>query len=245
MAKKLSFQNWIEELLPEGYLRKAMFGGFAYYLDEKLILVIFESPGDRTYKNITVDYDIWDGCMFPVEKAHQDKAKKLFPVLRPHIVLPKWLYLPKQSEDFEAITSKLIKAITKYSNIFGVYPKPKRNKPKLVKRTTNNKRPLPTMFSDEPPEERLKNAKKISDLKNLGPQTELQFKKAGITTVKQFVKLGWKKSMEKLVKVNPKNRHSMFAYAMIGALQNEDINGISEEDKMAAKKFIHSLKNKN
>lgn len=124
----ISFQPWIEELLPEGFFRRHMFGGCAYYLDGKLILVIFESPGDRTYKNKTANYDLWDGCMFPVEREKQEEAKRLFPPLFSHLVLPKWLYLPQQTEGFEEVVTKILKVVLQRPEIFGVYPKPKTKK---------------------------------------------------------------------------------------------------------------------
>jgi hypothetical protein len=98
------------------------------------------------------------------------------------------------------------------------------------------------MFRDQPAEHILKQAKKITDLKNLGPMTEKNLAKAGIKTAQQFIKLGWKTTMKKLVAVDPKNRHSMFAYALIGALKNQDCNRISQEDKDEARKFVASLK---
>ena len=102
----------------------------------------------------------------------------------------------------------------------------------------------PKMFRDEPASEVIAKAQKISDFKNLGPATEKHFLKAGIKTANQFVKLGWKKTLVKLVESDPKNRHSLFAYALIGALKNQDWNAISEKDKAEARSFSASLKPK-
>ena len=126
--QSISFQSWIEEFLPEGFFRRHMFGGWAYYIEGKLILVIFESPGARAYKNKTADYDLWDGCMFPVEREKQEEAKRLFPQLFSHLVLPKWLYLPQQTEGFEELVTKILKVILQRPEIFGVYPQPKEKK---------------------------------------------------------------------------------------------------------------------
>lgn len=106
------------------------------------------------------------------------------------------------------------------------------------------KKSTPMMFRDQPVEEKFKTAKSISDLKNLGPMTEKTFLKAGIKTVQQFKKLGWKKSMEKIAKIDPKNRHPLFAYAMIGALTNTDWNRIPDQDKLEARQFCAALKPK-
>jgi hypothetical protein len=55
------------------------------------------------------------------------------------------------------------------------------------------------MFSDEPIAERLAVAQKISDLKNLGEASQKTFDRSGIKTVSQFVKLGWKNTLIKLL----------------------------------------------
>lgn len=101
----------------------------------------------------------------------------------------------------------------------------------------------PRMFSDEKSfTEVMKTASRIAELKNLGPATEKHFHKAGIKTVAQFKSLGWKKALEKLVKSNPKNRHSIFTYALIGALKNQEWFRISEDEKREARAFTGSLK---
>ena len=97
------------------------------------------------------------------------------------------------------------------------------------------------MFSDEPAEQVLQTAVKISDLKNLGEVSERSFHRAGIKTAQQFIKMGWKKAMIKLIAIDPKNRHTMYAYALIGALANKEWNGLSEKEKQEAKDFTKSL----
>ena len=98
------------------------------------------------------------------------------------------------------------------------------------------------MFSEESADTYLANAKKISDLKNLGPASEIQLKNAKITSVKQLVGLGWKGAFKRLVRSNPKNRHAVFAYALIGALSNKQWNQISEQEKVEARQLSASLK---
>ncbi len=48
--------------------------------------------------------------------------------------------------------------------------------------------------------------------------------------------------MVKLVKINKKHRHSLYAYAMIAALKNQDWSELSEEDKKEARDFVKSMK---
>lgn len=98
------------------------------------------------------------------------------------------------------------------------------------------------MFRNEPAEERFQQAKRISELMNLGPMAEKHFSSAGIITVSQFRKLGWQRTMKRLVTNNPKHRHSLYAYAIIGALKNIMWNRIPEKDKAEARAYCASLK---
>ncbi|WP_413557159.1 TfoX/Sxy family DNA transformation protein [Bdellovibrio sp. HCB209] len=241
MAKEPQELYWIENLLPEeGFRRKAMFGGFAYYLDEKIILITFES-GTKTN---------WNGCMFPVEHEHQAEALKQFPILSPHPILPKWLYLPIETEGFEEWVSDILRVALRPHSLWGNYPKEKKKsaagkakKEKLVIDTKIDTR-KPRMFSDAAPEEVLQKAKKISDLKNVGPVLEGMLHDAGIKTPQQMFKLGWQKVMTKMVKVHPKSNHSMYAYAIIGALENKDFNALTEQQRIDTRAFMKTLRNK-
>lgn len=249
MAKEPQELKWIEDLLPEDeYRRKAMFGGFAYYIGDKMVLATFESTGNRTYNRKKYEFEIWNGCMFPVEREFQEQARARFPFLISHPILPKWLYLPLETENFEELATEVMAQATKPTGFWGSYPKPKKSSKKKAKELDKYDKNLdmrrPRMFSDEPAENALQKAKKISDLKNLGPKAEASFRKAGIKTVAQFTKLGWKKTMEKLVKADAENKHSIFAYAIIGALKNKDWNAISEQEKEEARSFVRSLPQK-
>jgi hypothetical protein len=251
MAKKLKYLNWIEDILPHGKSRKSMFGGFGYYLNDKLILVIFEDEYTKSYKKIKMDYALWNGCMFPVEREHHSVILNKFDFLINHPVLPKWLYLPQDSESFEENVRIVIQEVRRENSHFGVIPKAKRKAESTrinfqlnfdqVEEVDTRK---PRMFSDEPKEEVLKKAKNISDLKNLGPKSENELKKAGIKDVAHFKKLGWKKALEMLVAVNPRNAHSVFAYALIGALQNKAYFKLSDSEKAEAQSFTTKLREK-
>lgn len=251
MAKELENLYWIEDLLPKDHVRKRMFGGFAYYVDEKLILLMFESFGNKTYRSEKYDFEIWNGCMFPVEKENQGVVLKKHPYLVVHPILGKWLYLPSESEDFESHVESILPELRRRNPLFGTYPKAKARtgiKKKVAKIKSEDLSKVdtrrPKMFGDEPAQAVLVKARLLTDLKNLGPETEKHFLKAGIKTPQQFIKLGWKKTMVALCKVNPKNNHSLFAYAMIGALKNQMWNQISEDDKLAARDFMKSLREK-
>ncbi len=245
MAKEPQELKWIEGLLPEDeYRRKAMFGGFAYYIEDKMVLATFESTGNRTYKRQKYPFEIWNGCMFPVDREFQGKALARFPFLTPHPILPKWLYLPLETENFEDLVTEVIAQAVKPTSYWGSVPKPKTSKKKRAQKEEdygNIDTRTPRMFSDEPAVDALKKAKKISDLKNLGPKSEEAFRKAGIKTVRQFIELGWKKTMVKLVKADAQSRHSLFAYAIIGALTNKDWGAITELEKEEARSFVKTL----
>lgn len=246
MAKRLENLDWIEDLLPKSIVRKAMFGGFAYYVEQKMVLAIFEDEKTRTYKNKTAKYAIWNGCMFPVEKHLHPEILEKYPFLTNHPVLPKWLYLAAESENFENNVEEIIVQIRKRNEKFGVIPKSKNKTTTQVKKTKFEKIDTrkPRMFSDEPAHEVLNSASKISDLKNLGAVTEEAFKKAGIKTAQQFIKMGWKKALVLLVNQNPKSAHSLYAYALIGALKNQEFTRISDADKIEAQSFTKELRDK-
>jgi hypothetical protein len=245
MAKELTTLAWIEDFLPQGFLRKSIFGGFGYYLDDLMILALFESDKD------------WHGVLYPVERIQHAEILKLFPELKPHSILSKWLYLPSDYENFEshaeAITKRMRQEVSKGSGLFGVIPDRKK---KALAKSRPAKDPLqgidfkkvdtrrPKMFSDEPAKVALTKAKKISDLKNLGPQAEKHFQKAGIKSVQAFVKMGWEKAFAKLAKADPKLRHTLYAYALIGALKNKNWLELSPQEKADAKALNQKLKPK-
>ncbi|WP_413581663.1 TfoX/Sxy family DNA transformation protein [Bdellovibrio sp. HCB288] len=248
MAKEPLELKWIENLLPaEGYRRKAMFGGFAYYLDEKIILITFEAT-DKPKDKIN-----WNGCMFPVEHENQARALAQFPILKPHKILPKWLYLPIETEGFEEWASDILKVALHPHSIWGSFPKEKKTASKTRKGKSAKAEPpipknldtrRPRMFSDEDPVELLQKAKKLSDLKNIGPTLEALLQDAGIKTPQQMHKLGWQKTMVKLVKVHPKTNHSMYAYTIITALENKDFGGMSEAQKTEVRAYMKTLRDR-
>lgn len=245
MAKEPLELKWIEDLLPEeGYRRKSMFGGFAYYLDEKIILITFES-GDKPKDKIN-----WNGCMFPVEHENQAQVLEQFPILKPHKILPKWLYLPIETEGFDEWVSDILKVALRPHSIWGSFPKDKKksgsSKGRKEKLAINEKIDTrrPRMFSDDDPTLVLQKAKKLTDLKNIGPVLEELLHDAGIKTPQQMQKLGWQKTMVKLVKVHPKTNHSMYAYTIITALENKDFGGMSEQQKSEVRAYMKTLRDR-
>jgi len=244
---------WIEDLLPlDQYQRKPMFGGFAYYYNSKLILLIFEDAKTTSYKNIHLDYPIWHGCLFPSERDKHAIILKNFPILTQHPVLPKWLYLPTVTENFEEELSQIIKNVIKNSDIWGIIPKNKaaqqKRRSKANKQNSQSKKidmSKPQMFRDDFSGFDINKIKNITDLKNLGPSSEKLLKSVGINSGQQLLKLGWKKVFLKLVKKNPKNLHLILAKALIGAITNQEWFRINPTTEQEAKNLIHKLRLKN
>lgn len=244
-TKTLDELAWIEEMLPESYNRRAMFGGFAYYDGPYLKLVLFEGGSDK-----------WTGCLFPAEKEHHEKLLNQFSFLTNHSVLPKWLYLPLSDENFEDNAKKVLRDLTRPQNLWGTIPdskkravkkatgKIKKNKSEKIEPVSAQDMRKPRMFRDETLTESLHKIKTLKDFKNFGTVTEKIFIQAKIKTPAQFMKLGWKKTFAKLCSINPKHNHSMFAYAIIGALENKEWNAISDELKIEAQSFAKELRDK-
>ena len=245
MAKALDELQWIEDLLPESFNRRAMFGGFAYYDGPFLKLVLFEGGSEK-----------WDGCMFPAEKEHHEKLLSQFPFLVNHSVLPKWLYLSLNDENFEDHAKKVVRELARPQTLWGTIPdrkkkadqkatgKVKKIKIEKIEKVSAEDMRKPRMFRDESLAEKIDKLKTIQDFKNFGPATEKIFLQAKIKTPAQFISLGWKKTFAKLVEVNPKHNHSLFAYAIIGALENKEWNAISEDLKKEAQSFAKELRDK-
>lgn len=60
------------------------------------------------------------------EREHHASLKADFPSLRPHPILPKWLYLPDSAADFERCAERLVARAKSRDPRIGVFPKPKR-----------------------------------------------------------------------------------------------------------------------
>lgn len=103
------------------FFEKRMFGGLSAYLHGRLVMVLVEDPGDRSYRGKTYRFDIWNGIMFPTEKAHHESLMKEFPDLMPHPVLGKWLYLGAPSENFETTARELASRILQDDRRLGIW----------------------------------------------------------------------------------------------------------------------------
>ena len=87
---------------------RAMFGAKAVYLDGRMQLCFFakEEP--------------WRGVLVCTDRAFHESLRGEFPVLSPHPVLSKWLYLPEASDDFERVGQRLVALAQRRDTRIGV-----------------------------------------------------------------------------------------------------------------------------
>lgn len=118
MASSTNLHLWMAEplLARRGAILRRMFGATSIYLDGVLLLVLCDSEQP------------WNGLLFPAERPQHPSILASFPWLVPHPILPKWLYLSVEDEQFEPHGLSLIERIVQGDNRFGVIPPPKKKK---------------------------------------------------------------------------------------------------------------------
>lgn len=109
---------WIWEPLEARptFLRRAMFGAQAVYLEGQIMLCFCTRA------------EPWRGLLACTERSHHESLSAEFPALRPHPVLSKWLYLPEASPDFDRTAERLVSLILRHDPRLGVIPPVKRRK---------------------------------------------------------------------------------------------------------------------
>lgn len=128
-AKPVHPHHWLWEALEgdPGFVLKPMFGGKSLYLDGNLMLYF------------SAKEEPWRGMLVCTEREHHPALQKEFPTLVPHSVLPKWLYLSEDSDNFERAAVQLVTLARCRDPRIGVVPKPKK-RPSSAK-TSRAKRP--------------------------------------------------------------------------------------------------------
>ena len=108
--------SWLWEPLEADatFVLRPMFGSKAVYLDGKAQLVFFAKP------------EPWRGVLVCTSREHHESLTKEFPLLSPHPVLPKWLYLPEIAEDFESVAQRLVTLVARRDPRIGVESSPKK-----------------------------------------------------------------------------------------------------------------------
>lgn len=117
---KLNRLYWIEEFLPNEVVSRPMHGGVGYYLDDKLVLILVESSLTYEHKGHTYPFQIWNGCVIPIEKIKQSAVWVRFQFLENHPANKDWLYLPADSEEIEEQIKLILKEIKKRNPLFGL-----------------------------------------------------------------------------------------------------------------------------
>jgi len=116
--KRVHRYAWLWEPLEDdaGFVARAMFGTKAVYLDG-LLMLCFSAKTEP-----------WRGVLICTDHKHHASLIAEFPVLVPHPVLPKWLYLPESADDFEHIAVRLVALARRRDPRLGVVPQPKKRK---------------------------------------------------------------------------------------------------------------------
>ncbi|MSU69773.1 MAG: hypothetical protein EXS39_03140 [Opitutaceae bacterium] len=96
---------------------RAMFGTKEVYLDGRLMLC-FSAKAEP-----------WRGLLVCTDRKHHPSLIAEFPRLSPHPILPKWLYLPESTDDFERVAERLVSLARRHDSRIGVAPHSKQRKP--------------------------------------------------------------------------------------------------------------------
>lgn len=115
--------TWLVEPLQENpsFENRAMFGARAIYFDGRMVLCL------------AMKEEPWRGVLVPTERENHAALRAEFPVLTPHPILPKWLYLPESTASFETVAMRLVGLIRALDPRLGIVPPAKR--PRAKKRT--------------------------------------------------------------------------------------------------------------
>lgn len=133
---------WIEELLPSDVESAPKHGGMAYYLDMKMIMILVEDEGSTyEHKGVSYPFQIWNGCILPVEYKKQNAFFLKFSFLENHPANKDWLYIPADSENFEDEVRQYLREISKRNPLLGTPVKftgmPKEKAEPTKKKKTN------------------------------------------------------------------------------------------------------------
>lgn len=117
-ARPIHRHAWLWEPLETepGFILRAMFGTKAVYLDGRIVLCF-----------ATAD-EPWCGLLVPTDRSHHAALIAEIPLLAPHPVLPKWLYLPESADAFESTAQKLVALVRRRDPRVGVVPAAKKRR---------------------------------------------------------------------------------------------------------------------
>jgi hypothetical protein len=115
-ARKVHRHQWLWEPLEHEptFVLRSMFGAKAVYLQGQIMFCF--SAGREP----------WRGMLVATDQTRHAALQAEFAELRPHPILPKWLYLSESSDRFETLASRLVALVRARDPRIGVIPKPKR-----------------------------------------------------------------------------------------------------------------------
>ncbi|MEI8133609.1 MAG: hypothetical protein WCH46_00865 [bacterium] len=120
--KPLPFEFILEYLYPITPRIKPMFGCFALYSEEKILLMLREKE-DNAHDN---------GVWIATSAEHHESLKKMLPSMRSIEVLgngeTNWQMIPQSADDFESSVKKICELIKKSDKRIGKIPKGKKKK---------------------------------------------------------------------------------------------------------------------
>jgi len=117
-VKPVHPHHWLWEPL-EGepsFVLRPMFGCKAVYLDGKIVLCF------------SARKEPWSGLLVPTEHVYHAALRAEFPMLAPHPILPKWLYLPEEADSFDRIAAAIVALAQRRDPRVGTVPKTKKKK---------------------------------------------------------------------------------------------------------------------
>lgn len=117
-VKTLHPYAWLWEPLETepSFMLRAMFGAKAVYLDGKIMFCFMAK------------IEPWRGILICTDRSHHASLQAEFLPLKPHPVLPKWLYLPETDNAFERIGERLVSLARRRDPRIGVVPPAKARK---------------------------------------------------------------------------------------------------------------------
>jgi hypothetical protein len=110
--------QWLWEPLESDptFLLRSMFGAKAVYLGGKLSLCFCHRD------------EPWRGLLICTERSSHSSLLAEFPVLAPHPILPKWLYVPAASPEFDRVATRLVQLARQRDPRLGIAPPPRKKK---------------------------------------------------------------------------------------------------------------------
>ncbi len=109
---------WLWEPLESdaSFVLGAMFGTKVVYLDGRLVLCF------------SAKTEPWCGVLVCTDRGSHSSLRAQFPMLSPHPVLGKWLYLPEAADQFERAAQHLVMLAKERDPRIGVATRPRRRK---------------------------------------------------------------------------------------------------------------------